>query len=167
MTTRPVLMASAEARADGAWPDCPQLPGPPDPNPVPVDVLPPVLRAQVESVAGATQTPPDMGVLLTLAVVSAALRGRAEVLVDANRGWREMAVIYTAVVMPPAARKSPVYAHLTAPLYAWEREALERTGPDYRRALDRVEVARAAMTHVRGAAARGKGTASAVAHARS
>ena len=137
------------------WPLEPDLPRPPDPEPLPLDALPPALRAHVESVAAATQTPTDMAALLTLAAVSAALRGVAEIRVD-GRDWREMGVLYAAVVAPPAARKSPVYAHMIAPLVAWERDALEAAGPAHRRAMDAAEVARAALTHVRGQAARGR-----------
>ncbi|PZM91519.1 MAG: hypothetical protein DIU79_12775, partial [Actinobacteria bacterium] len=109
--------AAAHAHAD--WPDRPDVPVPPRPDPLPVDVLPPALRAHVLSVAAATQTPPDMAAMLSLAAVSAALRGVADVHVDA-RGWREVATIYTAIVLPPATRKSPVYAHMIAPIEAWE-----------------------------------------------
>jgi len=155
--------AAGHAHAD--WPEWPDVPVPPRPDPLPVDVLPPALRAHVLSVAAATQTPPDMAVMLSIAAVSAALRGVADVHVDA-RGWREVATIYTAIVLPPATRKSPVYAHMIAPIEAWERDALERVAPDYRRALDRVELAREALRHVRAQAARGKATRADVEDAR-
>ena len=159
-------MSTGAMGDDGVrWPLEPDLPGPPDPDAIPVDALPPALRAHVESVAGATQTPTDMGVMLVLGAVSAALRGCAEVEVD-GRGWREMVVLYIAAVLPPAARKSAVYAHMTAPLAAWERDAMAAAGPEYRRAMDRVEVARQALAHVRQQASRGRAQPSAVADAR-
>lgn len=139
------------------WPAAPSPPGPPDPEPLPLDTLPPTLANQVRSVAGATQTPADMAALLALAAVSAALRGRAEVEVDA-RGWVELVTVYCVAVLPPATRKSAVFRHMVAPLEAGERDALADTGPERRRALDRLDVARDALGHVRRQAARGRAT---------
>jgi replicative DNA helicase len=147
------------------WPPAPHMPGPPDPEPLPLDALPPALRAHVESVAAATQTPPCMGALLSLAAVSAALRGTVEVAVD-GRGWREPANIYAAAIAPPGARKSPVYTHLTTPLDTWAAEQRERIAPSWRRARDRADVAEAALRLVMAAAARGKATPRDVADAR-
>lgn len=137
------------------WPASPDLPGPESPEPLPIDVLPPALRAHVASVAAATQTPTEMGVMLALAAVSAAVGGRADVRVD-GRGWTEPVTVYAAVVMPPAARKSRVYAHLVDPLQDWERERVREAMPAYRRARDRLEIAERAHRETLAAASRGK-----------
>lgn len=137
------------------WLDAPRLPGPPDPGPLPPDALPPVLRAHVASVAGATQTPPCMGAMLALAAVSAALRGRVDIMVDPRRDWRELAVLYTCVILPPATRKSPVYRHMVQAIEDWERHVCARIASEYRLAMDRVARAehdlRAAIGRKRGA----------------
>ncbi|HUF75738.1 MAG TPA: YfjI family protein [Longimicrobiales bacterium] len=147
------------------WPSRPRLPGPPEPDTLPLDALSAALREHVESAAGATQTPPCMGALLALANVSAAARGAAEVVVD-GRGWREPVIIYAAVVLEPASRKSAVYQHMTGPISAWERDAQERVGPAYRRALEEVEVARAALAYTRSRAAQAKASRAEVTEAR-
>ena len=147
------------------WPTAPHLPGPPDPDPLPLAALPPVLRAHVASVAAATQTPADLAALLSLAAVSAAIGGRVDVDVDA-RGWREPANIYAAAILPPASRKSPVYSAMTTPLLAWERERVVEMTPSHRRARDRAEVAARAVESTIRAAAAGKATVDEVEAAR-
>lgn len=139
------------------WPELPDLPGPAAPEPLPVAVLPPVIRSQVESVAASTQTPAELGALLAIASVSAAIGGRLEVAVD-HRGWTEPANVYAVGILPPASRKSPVYSAMIAPLVEWERDEQERVGPSYRRAQDRVDVAKAALAGAKAAAAKGKAT---------
>jgi len=137
------------------WPDEPELPGAAAPDPLPLDALTPALRSYVVSVATSTQTPTDLAALLSLVCVSAAVGGRAVVDVDA-RGWREPLSLYAIAILPPASRKSSVYALLTAPIVEWERDARERIAPQWRRARDRVEVAEAALANVKAAAAKGK-----------
>ena len=153
------------ADGGGSWPTEPNLPGPPTPSDLPLDALPPSLHDHVLSVAAATQTPTDMGAMLALASVSAALRGAAEVAVD-GRGWREPTNLYTAIIMDSGARKSPVYARTTEPILEWEAAERERIGPDWRRARDHADVAKAKLAHVSGAAARGKATRTEVEDAR-
>lgn len=121
--------------ADSSWPDMPHLPGPPQPEPLPLDVLPAALRDHVESVAAATQTTPDLGSVLALAAVSAALGGRFRVRID-DRGWEEPANIYTVAILPPGARKSPVFARLVEPITEWERDKARAIGPARRAAED-------------------------------
>jgi replicative DNA helicase len=150
---------------DEAWPDVPSLPGPPDPEPLPLDALPPLVRAHVESVAGATQTPTDLPALLSLAAISTAVGGRAVVAVD-ERGWVEPVNIYAAAILPPASRKSPVFAAMIAPLEAWEREERERAGPVHHRARDAAEIAEDAFAATKKAAAKGNATADEVDAAR-
>lgn len=113
---------------------------PPSPDLLPLDVLPASLRAHVESVAGATQTPPGVGAMLGLAAVSAAIGGKVRVAADPRRGWVEQAGIYTAIILPPGARKSPVYDRFERPIREWEAEAQRLVGPGRRAGLARVEV---------------------------
>lgn len=137
------------------WPEEPDLPGPPKPEPLPLDAFPPVLRGQIDSIAGATQTPTDLAGVLALACVSAAGGMRVEVEVD-RRGWREPVHIFGAVLLPPASRKSPVYSAMKAPLEDWERARVEEIGPAHRRTKDRQDVAEAALQSTKAAAAKGK-----------
>lgn len=129
---------ASDAAAD-PWPDPVPL-GPPPPQTLPLEVLPPALRRHVESVAGATQTPPCLGALLGLAAISAAVAGKAVAIADRRRGWEETLGIYVAPILPPGSRKSPVYERYERPIRDWEAEAQRDVGPRRRRALDRVDV---------------------------
>lgn len=129
----------AGALEEAPWPDPIPL-GPPAPDPLPLDALAPTLRRHVESVAGATQTPPGLGALLGLAAISAAVAGKAVLTADRRRGWTEPAGIYAAAILPPGSRKSPVYDRYERPIREWEAEVQREAGPRRRAALDRVEV---------------------------
>ena len=109
-----------------AWDDPMPLFGPAPPS-FPTDALPPVYRDFVRAEAVATQTPPDLAGSLAIATVSAAGAGVIEV--QPRPGWREPVNTYHAVAMPPAARKSAVFADMTAPVYAFERALIDEYGP--------------------------------------
>ncbi|MDP2957802.1 MAG: DUF3987 domain-containing protein, partial [Longimicrobiales bacterium] len=142
--------------ADGhSWPEHPRLPGPPEPQRLPLDVLPPALAVHVESVTQALQVPHELPELLALACVSAAVAGRVEV--EPRAGWREPVGIYTACILPPASRKSPTYAAMVGPLRDWEAEAVGLAAPHYRNAVDAADVARVSLQRAKQAAAKGKG----------
>ncbi len=122
-----------EARADGrqaqAWGeiepfDSFNLPA------FPVDCLPRPLREWAQAESEATQTPTDLPAMLSLAVVSVCCAKRVEI--DVRPGWREPTNIYVVVVLPPAERKSAIFAHATEPLREYERELAERMGASVR-----------------------------------
>ncbi|MGH8876777.1 MAG: YfjI family protein [Stackebrandtia sp.] len=91
----------------------------------PVDALPGWVADMVAGVAEFTQTPADLPGCVALAALSTAAGGR--VLVEVRGSWREPVNQYTVVALPPGSRKSPVFAALTGPLLAAERELVERT----------------------------------------
>lgn len=148
------------------WPEAPDVPKVPDPDSLPLEGFPPSIRKMIGSVAGATQTPTDLAAMLALGVLSTALGGRATIEVDGARGWTEASVLYLVVILPPAARKSPVYAAFTEPLLEYEAERREQDGPAYHRALDSAEVAADRLKAAKAAAVKGTGTLQDVAAAR-
>lgn len=93
----------------------------------PVDDLPPVLREWVAATAEATQTPPDMAALLSMAVCAAAVAKRVEV--QPHPDWSEPVNIFAAVILDPANRKSSVFRAATKPLSDLEAELWEQQGP--------------------------------------
>jgi replicative DNA helicase len=93
----------------------------------PVDVLPGWAAEFVTAEAEATQTPADLAGVLVISALAAAAGGRA--VVEVRPGWREPLNIYAAVALPPGARKSPVFARVTSPLIAAERDAVDAAGP--------------------------------------
>ena len=131
-------------QADKDWVVSPDLPGLPNPQSLPIDVLPPALRDHVLSVSASMQVPADMPCLLALACVSAAVAGTIDV--QARPGWIEPVNIYTGIILPPASRKSPSYKAMTAPLREWEADEIKAVAPDLANARDRVAVAEKSLT---------------------
>ena len=134
------------------WPDPPDVPG--VPTPLPLDALPDALRDQVENVADYLQVPADLPMMLGLATVSAAVVGH--VVVRARSEWTEPIGIYTACILPPASRKSPAYAAMTAPLREWEAESICAALPRVLAAQDVVDVAEKKLESLKKKAVTGK-----------
>jgi len=106
------------------WPEPVRL-GVVEDVPFPVEILPPEIRAHVESVGRATQTPTEMPALYAISAIAACVQAKAEIQV--RPGWLEPLCIYSAVVMEPGERKTPVGRHIFAPLVDWEHEHAEST----------------------------------------
>lgn len=127
-------MISADPYADVPPPDGPPGEFPlPEPTPLrpprrpaafPTDALPEWVREWVLAEAEATQTPADLPACCALGVLGACGGGRA--VVEARPGWREPVNLYLLPVLPPGARKSPVIAAATRPLYDAEEEQAAR-----------------------------------------
>ncbi|MFI5805646.1 YfjI family protein [Streptomyces sp. NPDC051561] len=93
----------------------------------PDDVFPAWLGKFVAAVAEETQTPADLPGTLALSVLAAAAGGRAVVHVRGN--WREPTNLYVVCALPPANRKSAVFALLTDPLYEAEKQLKAKVAP--------------------------------------
>ncbi|MFE2494217.1 DUF3987 domain-containing protein [Streptomyces scopuliridis] len=91
----------------------------------PVTALTPWMAEYVAAVAEFTQTPPDLGATMALAAVSTAAGGRVHV--EIRPGWREQSNLYLVCAMPPASRKSDVFAAMTEPIYDVERQLQEES----------------------------------------
>jgi hypothetical protein len=90
----------------------------------PTQSLPNFLRAFVEGLATATQTPVDLAGMLTLSVVATACAKK--VCVGFKDGWVEPVNIFTAIALPPGSRKSAVFAAAVRPLAEYERQESTR-----------------------------------------
>lgn len=124
------------------WP--PPIPlGPGKPAPLPLEPLPAWVRQQVESVSASTQTPSDLAVLQGLAAISTALANKGVVRV--RRGYREPLHVWTAVVLPPASRKSSVHGHMVGPIYRHEAERAQATQEDRQMVVHRREAVENAL----------------------
>jgi replicative DNA helicase len=91
----------------------------------PVAALTPWVAEQVAAVAEFTQTPVDLGATMALAALSTAAGGRVHV--EIRPGWREQSNLYLVCAMPPASRKSDVFAAMTEPIYDVERQLQEES----------------------------------------
>lgn len=118
--------ATAELAAIGTnerWPDPIPL-GAHAALPVfPASALTPWVGEHVGAVAEFTQTPPDLAATMALAALATAAGGRAQV--EIRPGWREQSNLYLVCAMPPASRKSDVFAAMTEPIYEVERQLQE------------------------------------------
>jgi replicative DNA helicase len=74
-------------------------------------------------------------------VLATAAGGRA--VVEIKPGWREPLNLYTAVAMPPGARKTPVFLRVITPIAEHERAATEAARADVNDAVARKAVAAA------------------------
>jgi replicative DNA helicase len=121
------------------WPEPIPLSASRDLPPFPLDALPDWLREWVTAEAHATQTPPDMAAMLALAVLATSCARKLRVHV--RDGWSEPPCIYTAIVLPPANRKSAVMRDARAPLDAYEREQAEQHASEIASTRDALDVA--------------------------
>ncbi|WP_406050681.1 YfjI family protein [Streptomyces virginiae] len=86
----------------------------------PAHVFPAWLGSFVNAVAEETQTPIDLPGSIALSVLAAAAGGRS--VVHVRGSWREPTNLYVVCALPPANRKSAVFALLTDPLYEAEKK---------------------------------------------
>ncbi|MER7172628.1 YfjI family protein [Streptomyces mesophilus] len=120
-------MAPDEVTEQPVWEEPIPLSGPRHLPPFPVHVFPAWLGEFVTAVAEETQTPLDLPGSIALSVLAAAAGGRAVVHVRGN--WREPTNLYVVCALPPANRKSAVFALLTDPLYEAERQLKAQMAP--------------------------------------
>lgn len=85
----------------------------------PTEKLPHPMSAFVECLAASTHTPEEMAGTLGLGVLAACLQDKGDIAVTSD--WREPLCLYTAVVAPPASRKSAVLSAVTRPVQEYER----------------------------------------------
>lgn len=148
-----------QARAPGPpeWPEAPEVPGTSDPEPLPLDALPSVLRDHVRSTAAAIQVPEDVVALLCLLCTSAGVGGKYQIAVDGS--WLfEWSPIYGVAVLATGERKSPTFAEMVRPISEWEAERVADTLPRYRAAVDVLEVRERELDKAKRDAANGKGS---------
>lgn len=120
----------------------------------PVRAFTPWLANMVESVATATQTPPDLAAMLALSVLATAAQKRCEALV--RDGWREVLSLWTVTALPPGNRKSPAYAPMVVPVVDYERELVMLTAPDIAAARTEYEVSEGALKRLKDQAIKAK-----------
>ncbi|MCX4557838.1 YfjI family protein [Streptomyces phaeochromogenes] len=106
--------------ASDVWEDPIPLTGRRERPTFPAHVFPAWVGEFVAAVAEETQTPVDLAGSIALSVLATAAGGRSVVHVRGN--WREPTNLYTVVALPPANRKSAVFALLTNPLYEAEKQ---------------------------------------------
>jgi replicative DNA helicase len=118
----------------------------------PVEVLPGWLGQYVAAVATATQTPPDLGGMLALAVLATVAAGAVEI--QPRAGWQEPLCLFVAVGMDAGARKSGVFTALTRPLADFERQQAAAALPAITEQATLRRIAEQAAVHAEAAASK-------------
>jgi replicative DNA helicase len=118
----------------------------------PVEILPGWLGEYVAAVATATQTPPDLAGMLTLAVLATVAAGAVEV--EPRPGWREPLCLFIAVGMDAGARKSSVFSALTRPVADFERQQATAALPSITETTTLRRIADQAAAHAEAAASK-------------
>lgn len=118
----------------------------------PVDTLPAWQKAFSAGLARETQTPIDLAAMLTLAVEAGAVAGSVEI--QARRGWREPLNIFAVSVLPPANRKSGVFAAVTDPLEQVEARLIEDARAEVAQAESERDILAARLEHLKREAAK-------------
>jgi hypothetical protein len=121
-------------------------------TPPPVEVLPVWLATWVEAEAMAAQVPADLPLMLALSAVAVACARKVSVRVQP--GWSEPVNIYTVTALPPAARKTTVFADVVKPLEEWEEAEARRMAPEIAEAQSRYKIAEARLRSAEQAAAK-------------
>lgn len=124
--TQPLTLEAVQQWPEIALFDAVELPK------FPTHVLPDELRQWVEAESHATQTPADLAGLLALAVCSATIARRVEVV--PRPGWTEPVNLFVAALLEPGNRKSSVFSDATRPLRELEKELIEAAQPAVARA---------------------------------
>ena len=116
--------------------------------PFPTEILPPIPRAYVATVAQAIGCDASFPALATLATIAGCIGNRRQ-LCGAKNSWQEPAVIWGAIVARSGTRKSPALSEVTRSLRASEntimdaeREALAEHKRDVRRWKSRAPASR-------------------------
>jgi hypothetical protein len=118
----------------------------------PVQALPPWQKDFVTALAHATQVPPDLPGLLVMAGTSTAVQKKVRVHI--RQGYSESVNLYTAIVMPPGSRKSPVFEEVMRPIQGYEEALMREKAKDIARAETRYNIAKAKLQHLQAKAAK-------------
>jgi replicative DNA helicase len=123
--------------------------------PFPVEALPPAIADFVRAESEATQTPPDLAGMLSLAAFAAA--ASKAVVVHVKDGYTEPTNLYVGVVLPPGERKSKVQRDVIEAMLAWERAAADAAAEKIRHAVQRFKISEKRLEAAEARAARATG----------
>lgn len=101
--------------------------------PFPVDALPSKVRAYVEAVAEATQTPVDMAGTAALAILATCIQAKYRVQITED--WIEPTNLFTLIVAAPAERKSAIMNFISKPLRIYEDEYNDRHAAEIEKSI--------------------------------
>lgn len=121
---------------------------------LPVELWPEPLKSYALGASHETETPPELPAMLALGVMAAAAQRLADV--EIKPGYREPINIFTAVALPPAARKSAEFKRATKPLVQWEAKQREKFAGEIKQAESLLQTHRERVKAMRQQAAKAK-----------
>jgi Protein of unknown function (DUF3987)/Domain of unknown function (DUF3854) len=113
------------------------------------------LREMVEATAAATETPVELGFLLSLAVTATAIQKKY--VVEAEVGYSEPLNLWAVVALDSGTRKTPVLKEMTAPLLDFERQHAATISQEVTRAESARHLAEDRIKYLRQKAAKANG----------
>jgi hypothetical protein len=116
-----------EAAQPEVWDEPLPLDQPPPPPAFPTCEFPAWWGDWIEATAHATQTPPDLAGMLSLATAGAALATRFAI--EVRDGWVEPPNLFTVTALSVGERKSEVFRRVREPVAAHEKTAKMAAGP--------------------------------------
>lgn len=150
----------AEVRKD-IWQAPEPLTGRIEPEPYPLDALPPTLRAVVEEVDGFVQAP--VAIVASVAVAAVSVAGQHIADIERARKLDGPAGIFSLILADSGERKSTVDGYFTKAIRDWQRHEAEKVEPIlkvYRAKLDSWESKKAGLRDkIRQCSKAGKATA--------
>lgn len=138
----------------GEWPEEPDVPGSLDPDQLPLDALPEVLRDAAATLASSTQAPLDSAIGAVLGGVSVAVVGKAKVEIRADTGWVKPVHTYIGIEQPSGTGKSPLINAQRGPIAEWERRKADTEHRTRKWNEEKVELEKSRVQAARRAAAK-------------
>jgi hypothetical protein len=124
----------------------------------PTNVIPAAwLRDMVESTAKATETPVELALLLSLAVVATSVQRKY--VVEPESGYTEPLNLWVCPALDSGARKTSVLTKMTGPLIEFERQHAARIAPEILKAASARQLAEDRVKYLRQKAAKAEGQA--------
>jgi hypothetical protein len=120
--------------------------------PFPLDALPDWMEKYAEGLAVATQTPPDLAAMLSIANVSAAMAGKVAVRV--REDWIEPVNIYSLTGLDVGNRKTAVHDATKTPLEEFEASLIRDAQPKIADAKIEYDMTVMRLEHLKKAAAK-------------
>ena len=121
----------------------------------PAEIFSGWLRDFVKAEAEATQTPLDLAGMLALAVCAAAVAKK--VVITPRSGWIEPLNLFTITALPPASRKSAVFADISEQLIEYEEELTSQITPEIEEAKTRRKILEGSLNQAQSEASKAKG----------
>ena len=112
------------------WPDLIPFDAP-DLMSIDVDGLPDSIREMVQQTSDATETPPEMALMVALGAIATATMRKWDVLIEED--FRQPLNLYLCCVMSPGNRKSSIFRRMFEPVHQYQTQARQAAESEFLR----------------------------------